>query len=260
MGAGYSMKAAGNEADVYIYEDVGASWFGGVSAKQFAADLKALGKVDVINVHINSYGGEVFEGVAIYRQLVDHPARVISHIDGVAASIASVIAMAGDEIRISEAGFIMIHNASGGVYGQASDMRKLADLLDTITGTIRDVYEARTQQEADAIRDWMDEERWFTASEAVELLFADTMVDNMRVAAHADFSRHAFANMPKALLAASGDAPIVPPAIIAPAQPLLPRATVAVSAPPPAAPTSDFAAIRARVALQAAQVAARKTA
>jgi ATP-dependent Clp protease protease subunit len=186
MAGGYSMKARGAEAEVYIYEDVGSGWFGGVSAKQFAEDLKALGDVSVINVHINSYGGEVFDGVAIYTQLKNHPAKVISHIDGVAASIASVIAMAGDEIRITQAGFLMIHNAAGGVFGEAKDMRKVADLLDTITATIADVYHARTGQDLDAIRGYMDSETWFTADQAVEMLFADNVVENMRVAASAD--------------------------------------------------------------------------
>jgi ATP-dependent protease ClpP protease subunit len=186
MGAGYSMKARANEAEVYIYEDVGEGWFGGVSAKQFAADLKALGAVDTINVHINSYGGEVFDGVAIYRQLVDHKARVVSHIDGVAASIASVIAMAGDEIRITEAGFIMIHNASGGVFGQAADMRQMADLLDTISATIADVYVARTGQDQAAVQAMMQAETWLTAADSIAKKFADQVVENLRVAASAD--------------------------------------------------------------------------
>lgn len=186
MGAGYSMTAKGEEAEVFIYEDVGAGWLGGVSAKQFAADLKALGSVKTINLRINSYGGEVFDGVAIYTQLKNHPARVIAHIDGVAASIASVIAMAGDEIRIAEAGFIMIHNASGGVFGEAKDMRKVADLLDTVTATIADIYEARTGQTMEAIRSYMDEETWFTSAEAVEKLFADSVVENLRIAASGD--------------------------------------------------------------------------
>lgn len=200
MGNGYSMKAKANEAEVYIYEDVGESWFGGVSAKQFATDLKALGAVDVINVHINSYGGAVFDGIAIYRNLVDHKAKVITHVDGVAASIASVIAMAGDEIKITEAGFMMIHNASAYAGGFAEDLRKTADVLDTVSGTIADVYEARTGQERDAIVDWMGAERWFTAAEAVELLFADTLVENLRVAAHAaPNDRHGFKHLPPVL-------------------------------------------------------------
>ncbi len=256
MGNGYSMKAQGTEADVYIYEDVGASWFGGVSAKQFAIDLKALGAVDTINVHINSFGGEVFEGVAIYQQLVAHPAKIIVYIDGVAASIASVIAMAGDEIRIAEAGFIMIHEAAGGCFGRAQEMRQLADLLDTITGTICDVYEARTQQDGGAIRDWMAQEKWFTAAEAVELLFADSIVDNMRVAAHGtlDVSRHGFRHAPQALLTPANAVPVQFPEVAAP---VIVRPAALLTPPRDVKPVSS--PLSARVALQAAQLAARKS-
>ncbi len=254
MGNGYSMKARANEAEVYIYEDVGEGWFGGVSAKQFTIDLKALGAVETINLHINSFGGEVFEGVAIYRALVDHPAKVISHIDGVAASIASVIAMAGDEIRITEAGMMMIHEASGGVFGRSSDMRKIADLLDTITNTIADVYEARTQQDRDAILAWMAEEKWFTAAEAVELLFADTVSENLRIAAHAPpTARHGFRNTPVQLTtvsaAAAQAATDLVAALAAPAAPAqLTPAPVAAQASP----------LATRVALQRAQLAAHQ--
>jgi ATP-dependent Clp protease protease subunit len=167
MGAGFSIKAKANqEADVYIYEDVGAGWFGGVTAKQFADDLKAIGSVSTINLRINSAGGDVFDGLAIYRLLVDHKAKVITYIDGLAASIASVIACAGDEINVSEAGFVMIHDAWGVSMGNAADMRRMADLLDTTSGSIADVYVARTKNSAKSVRDWMAGETWFTGKEA----------------------------------------------------------------------------------------------
>lgn len=254
MGAGYSMKARNDEAEVYIYEDIGESWFGGVSAKQFAADLKALGAVTTINVHINSYGGEVFDGVAIYRQLASHPARVISHIDGVAASIASVIAMAGDEIHIAESAMIMIHNASGGAFGQAGELRKLADLLDTITATIADVYVARTGQDRAAVLSFMGEETWFTADMAVELLFADKVVENLRVAARVDHKAVRAQTKrpdPRSALdvltaAAVAEGLVVPTDNDPPTE-----------APAPAAPR--LAAVRANFELQRAQLAARHT-
>lgn len=202
MGHGFSVKARGKaEADILIYEDVGESWFGGVSAKQFAADIKGLGAVETINVRLNSYGGDVFDGLAIYRQLVEHPARVVAHVDGIAASIASIIAMAGNEIRIAEAGFLMIHDAWGVAIGNAADMREVADRLETVTGSLTDVYVARTKQDRGAIRDWMQAETWFTAAEAVEHGFADSMVENMRAAARLDPARHKFRNPPAALAA-----------------------------------------------------------
>lgn len=200
MGAGFSIKAKGSsEAEILIYEDVGEGWFGGVTAKQFAEDLKAVGKVDTINLRINSAGGDVFDGLAIYRRLVDHPAKVITHIDGLAASIASVIAMSGDEIRISESGFLMIHNAWGVAIGSSEDMRTMASLLETTTSAINDVYAARTKNKAALIKSWMDSETWFTAADAVKEGFADSVAANMRVAAHIDNGKHKFKRAPSAL-------------------------------------------------------------
>lgn len=202
MGAGYSIKARANaSAEIYIYEDVGEGWFGGVSAKQFATDLKALGDISTIDVRINSAGGDVFDGLAIYRQLVDHKAKVVSHIDGMAASIASVIAMAGDEIKIAEAGFVMIHNAWGLSIGDGTEMRRMADLLDTTTGAIRDVYRARTSIADEDLQAMMTAETWLTGADAVEKGFADTLVENLRVAASAkiDPAKHKFRHMPAAL-------------------------------------------------------------
>lgn len=202
MGAGFRIlaKSAG-EAEILIYEDVGEGFFGGVSAKQFAGELKALGDVATINLRINSYGGDVFDGLAIYRQLADHKAKIIVHIDGVAASIASVIAMAGDDIRIAEAGFIMIHDAWGLAIGTAADMREVADRLDTITGAIGDVYSARTKRKADDVRKWMADEKWFTATEALDSGFATEIVENMRAAARLDPGKHKFRNVPSSLSA-----------------------------------------------------------
>jgi ATP-dependent Clp protease protease subunit len=202
MGAGYSIRARGNaSADIFIYEDVGEGFFGGVSAKQFSTDLKGLGQVETINLHLNSYGGEVFDGLAIYRQLVDHPARVITHIDGLAASIASVIAMAGNEIRIAESGFVMIHNALALALGDAAEMRRMADLLETTTGSIADVYASRTGLERTELLGMMDAETWLTGPEAVDKGFANETVANLKVTARAvSNERHHFRHTPAALL------------------------------------------------------------
>lgn len=209
MGAGYRMQARGNRsAEIYIYEDVGESWFGGVTAKQFAEDLRALGAVDTIDVRINSYGGDVFDGLAIYRQLVEHKATVVSHVDGVAASIASVIAMAGSEIRIAEAGFVMIHNAWGVAIGNAEEMRKMAGVLEQTSGSIRDVYAARTSLGDDELATMMANETWLGAAEAIAKGFADTLAENMKIAAHAGavpqrahLAKHQFRALPAPLAA-----------------------------------------------------------
>lgn len=244
MGAGYSIKARADAAEIYIYEDVGEGWFGGVSAKQFADDLKALGSVSQIDVRLNSYGGEVFDGLAIYNQLKEHPARIVSHVDGVAASIASVIAMAGDEIRIAEAGFLMIHNASGLAIGDARTMRQMADVLDTVTGSIADVYVARTGVAQGEVRDLMDAETWFTGQEAVDKGFATELVENMRVAAHVEISaRHKFSKIPLAL---TGKVPLRPAPAAAPSGQLV---------TPAEPPHTALLAARKRLELQRAKLA-----
>jgi len=203
MALGYRINAkAGDRAEILIYEDVGEGWFGGVSAKQFAGDLKSMGEVKAIDVRINSYGGDVFDGLAIYRQLADHKARVVVHIDGVAASIASVIAMAGDEINIAAPAFLMIHNAWGMAVGSPEDMRSVADRLEAVSGAIADVYTARTKNPSADVRAWMDEERWFTAAEAMEAGFVTRVVDNVeRMAASFNPQLHKFKGMPAALVA-----------------------------------------------------------
>lgn len=189
---GYSFKAKGTEAEIFLYGDIGGGgWFSeGVTAKQFADDLKAAGKVDTIQLHINSAGGDVFDGLTIYRLLVDHKARIVVNIDGLAASIASVIAMAGSEIKMSESGFLMIHNAWGIAIGNADDMRTTAELLDKVTGSIRDVYVARTGKSGEAIKSWMDAETWFSAQEALDNGFVTAISDNKRLAARIDPAKH----------------------------------------------------------------------
>jgi ATP-dependent Clp protease protease subunit len=183
MGTGYSMKAKGSSvAEVYIYEDIGKR-FGGASDKQFAVDLKALGAVSTIHVRLNSYGGDVFEGLAIYRLLADHPATVVAFIDGIAASIASVIAMAGDEIRIAEAGEIMIHEAWTVAVGPAAEMRAAANQLEATSSSIADVYAARTGLSKDQIQAWMAAETTFQSADAVKHGFAQVVMPNVKVAA-----------------------------------------------------------------------------
>jgi ATP-dependent Clp protease, protease subunit len=170
-----------------------------VTAEQFAADLKAAGDVTTINLRINSAGGDVFAGLSMYRLLVEHKAKVIAHIDGLAASIASIIAMSGDEIRIAEAGFLMIHNAWGVAVGDAEQMRQTAGLLDMTTASLRDVYQSRTGRTAEEITGWMDDETWFTAAQAVEFGFADSVAENLRIAARVDPEKHKFRKTPESL-------------------------------------------------------------
>lgn len=205
MGQGISFKAKGKtSAEILIYEDVGEGWFGGISAKTFADNLKGLGDVKTIDVRINSYGGDVFDGLAIYNQLVQHKATITTHIDGVAASIASVIAMAGKEIRIAESGWLMIHDAWGMAVGNAAVLRDLAGRLDAVSQQLAGVYAARTGRDQDEIRSWMAEEKWFSAGDALDAGMATAMSENMRAAAYAgDLGKHTFMHLPERLSAAA---------------------------------------------------------
>lgn len=195
-----SARDGGKRAEIIIYEDVGEGMFGGFSAKRFAAELRAVGGVKEIDLRINSYGGDVFDGVTIYNSLLAHPARITTHIDGVAASIASVIAMAGDEIRIAENAWMMIHNAWGAAVGYAEDMRQKAELLDSVTTKLAEIYMARTGQSERSVRSMMDAETWIDAQTALAKGFATHITDNQRIAAlAAPPGMYAFRNLPSSL-------------------------------------------------------------
>ena len=155
--------------EVSIYDEIG---FGGVTAKQFAADLKKL-KGQHIDLRINSVGGSVIEGAAIFNALKRHKGGLTVHIDGLAASMASVIAMAGEETRIAENALLMIHNPWSMTMGDADDLRKEADVLDKLKATLVNAYVRKTGQPRAAIEQMMDDEKWMDAQEALELGFVD---------------------------------------------------------------------------------------
>lgn len=187
----------GETAEILIYDVIGFDiWTGeGVTAKQFAEQVKDLGNVSQINVRINSPGGDVFDGMAIYNILVRHPAKIIVDVDGIAASIASVIAMAGDEIRMPENSTMMIHDAWGIVIGNDQDMRDMADILSKLDGQIAGIYARRSKLSDEEARKFMDAETWFTGSEAVAAGLADELTEPVKAAAQFDLSQ--FRNAPK---------------------------------------------------------------
>jgi ATP-dependent Clp protease, protease subunit len=174
-------------AEILIYETIGEDFFGGgMSAKRFHDELKALGNVEEITIRINSPGGSVFDGDAIYNALARHPAKVIAEIDGLAASAASYIAMAADEIRMAENALMMIHNGQGVTIGDKRDHAKMIELLGKIDGTIANIYAKRSGRRPETFAKLMDEETWFTAQEAVENKLADTVLPSKKVAARFD--------------------------------------------------------------------------
>lgn len=137
-----------SDADIYIYDEIG---FWGVTAKQFISDLNALGDITHINLHINSPGGDVFEGIAIFNALKTHGASITVYVDGVAASMASVIAMVGNPIIMPENSFMMIHKPFGFTGGDAEDMRTYADLLDKVEAVLLPAYAQKTGKTTDEI-------------------------------------------------------------------------------------------------------------
>lgn len=209
----YSITAgpAAAEAEILIYDiildPVTSELFGlGISAKSFAEELKALGELTALTLRINSPGGDVFEGQAIYSILAAHRARKTVYVDGIAASIASVIAMAGDEVIMPENAMMMIHESAGGVWGSADEMRGMAAALDKINTSIVNVYARKTGRPADELATLMHEETWMTAADAKELGFADRVAEPVKAAARFDLSQ--FKKPPAALRTAAEMAPL----------------------------------------------------
>lgn len=155
----------GDIVDDVIYEE-------GVSALSFAYELESLGDVDAIDVYINSYGGSVAQGFAIYNQLKNHPAKVTTICSGFACSIASIIFLAGDERIMQDASLLMIHNPFCMTVGNANELRKQADDLDKMAQVSVDIYCAATGLDEKTIKKMMDQETWITSKEACELGFA----------------------------------------------------------------------------------------
>lgn len=180
----YQVKARGKKtAEVLLYNEIGASWFGGVTAKQLQDDLAKLGEVETINLRINSPGGDVFEAFTMYNNFARHPANVIVDIDGMAFSAASVVAMAGNEIRMADNAMMMIHNPATGLYGGADDFNKMADVLNQVKGNIVTTYAKQTKLEVETLEELMDAESWFTADQALSKGFIDKITDALNVEA-----------------------------------------------------------------------------
>lgn len=195
----YSMKMkAPKKARVDIYDVIAKDWYGDgtvVEGKKFVNDLKALGELDEIELHINSPGGAVFEGNVIYNELRRHKAKVTAIVDGLAASIASVIAMAADKIIMPSNAMMMIHDPSGLAWGNAQEMQKMIERLEKIKEGAVTAYEGKTGLSRDEISEMMTEETWLTADEAVEKGFADEVEGAVQMAACFDI-KGKFKNAP----------------------------------------------------------------
>lgn len=196
-------ETTGTEATVYLHGVIGG-WWGDIDATEFA---KALAEItaDTIHLRINSPGGDVMDARAMMTALRQHKAKVVAHVDGMAASAATGICMACDEVEITNGAFFMIHNAWTVAIGNKTDMRGTADILDKIDAGLVGDYTARTGQTAEQVAAWMDAETWFTAAEAVEHGFADRTVEVAGKGAANTWDLSAYANAPKAAAAAANE-------------------------------------------------------
>lgn len=187
-----------DKADIWIYGDIGESWDDYVTAKDVADELKKLVGVKEITLKINSPGGNVFDGLAIYNSLKKFPAKIVTEIDGMALSIASIIALAGDEVRMAGNAVYMIHNPWTRAYGDSIEMRKVADQLDLVKNSLAGTYSVKTGDKSslEQISDWMNAETWFNSEEALKAGFVDQITDPIEIAAKYDLSRYHYKNTP----------------------------------------------------------------
>lgn len=190
-------KSGNNETTVTLYDEIGAF---GAGSKEFLADL---GKLSGQHIHlrINSPGGSVIEGTAIYNALRRHEGGLTVHIDAMAASMASVIAMAGSPVYIADNALLMIHNPWTVSMGDSDQLRKEADLLDKLKSTLVNAYTRKTGIEQDQVAEMMNAETWLDAVEAVALGFADAIEEGVAAAATAtpEMLRARFDNFAKGM-------------------------------------------------------------
>jgi ATP-dependent Clp protease protease subunit len=194
-------KADSSEVDIFLYDHIVSSedeaeWWGGVAPESFVKAVYAVDPSHTINLRVNSPGGSVFAARAMEQALRAHKGKVVVHIDGLAASAATFVSMAGDEVVMAKGAMFMIHKAWTGMWGNAEDLRKEADLLDKIDGTLAETYADKTGKDIAAITEWMAAETWFTAQEALDAGFATSIAEAEAKALAWDLS--AYQNAPKA--------------------------------------------------------------
>lgn len=177
----FSIKNRGEKrAEILIYDEIGRGDFfsEAISSQDFKAELDKLPKtVNQIDMRINSPGGDVFDGFAIYNLIKQHPAKFTAYIDGIAASIASVIAMAADEVIMGEASYIMVHNAWSGIYGNYKDFEQMSERLYELDEQIISIYSRKTKKDRIEVRSMVDATTYMAGEEAVELGFATSVFE-----------------------------------------------------------------------------------
>jgi ATP-dependent Clp protease protease subunit len=162
-------------AELFLYDIIGSDMFGGISAKDFASKLTDLKDAKTLDIRINSPGGDVFDGLAMYALINNFKGTKTVYIDGLAASIASVIAMAGDKVVMAPEAELMIHSAWTVSQGNSQDLRKMAEQLDSADAKIQAIYERKTGMDKAALDELMKAETWMSADKAIEMKFADSI-------------------------------------------------------------------------------------
>lgn len=201
---------ADKKGELFLYGPISNDSWGDdeVTPAQFQKDLAALGQIEQLDVFVNSPGGDVFAGITIYNILKRHEANITVHVDGLAASAASVVVMAGNKIIMPKAATLMIHNAWSGCWGNKATMRALADELERLDGQLAGIYASRTGNDAALIAGWMNAERWMSGDEAFADGFADEVEENKQaIAACADAEKYFahYKNPPQAAPAQPAD-------------------------------------------------------
>lgn len=234
------------EASLYIYDVIDPYW--GVGAKEVIDAVAAAGDAEVLHVYINSPGGSVFEGRAIMAALSRFNGKTIAHIDSLCASAATSIALACNEVEMSQGAFFMVHNASGMAWGDKNAMRETADLLEKIEGSIVADYTTKTGKEADEVIAMMDAETWMDADEALAHGFIDRIATAPAAKASNTWNLAAYAKAPAALIEKAPEDALAPAPVVAePVAEVVPEP--APETEPTAPPASMTQANKNRLAL-----------
>jgi ATP-dependent Clp endopeptidase proteolytic subunit ClpP len=241
MKSWYTIRARASGTEVLIYDEIGAY---GVTAKGFLAELGALPDDAAIDLRLNSPGGSVFDAVAIYNALKRHAGEITVWVDGIAASAASYIAMAGDTVVMPENAFLMIHDPSGLVMGTAEDMRATAEALDKVKGCLIQGYAAKSGKADEEIAALMAAETWLDAKDALDIGFIDRIAEPVKLAASFDVAR--FRNAPPAVIDAASEPEV--PAVPEPQTEGVAEANTQADPERPAAEASNQAAGDATIA------------
>lgn len=169
----FKAEAKNDSTEITIYGDIGETWWGeSISANDIKSALEGVDS-ESITIRLNSPGGDAFDGIAIYNQLKNHSSKVIVYVDGLAASAASIIAMAADELIMNKGSMMMIHEASTFTWGTKAEVKKTLNALEGIDKSIADIYMTRYNGNREELDDLVVNETWFTADEAVSVGLAD---------------------------------------------------------------------------------------